>query len=318
MNKSSHRYDVAIIGAGPSGIAAALALKNNGINNIVVLERESQAGGIPRHCGHPPFGLREYKRVLTGPVYAAKLVESAQQAKIDIQLKSNVISLGDTGELVVLSPQGKYMLQAKRVLIATGTRETPRSARKVTGDRAMGICNTGALQSMVYLKQLIPFRCPVIIGSELVSFSALMTCKKAGIKPIMMLEEKAHPRVAWPLHYSAYLFSVPLKLNHKLVNIIGDKRVSAVRVLDNKGKTQEISCDGVLFTGQFTPESTLARMAGLLLDKQGAPVTDSSGRCSNANYYAVGNLLHDPVKRADQCWRKGQLVGEAIAKDLRD
>ena len=309
--------DVAIIGAGPAGLAAAITLKKEGIERVVVLDREAIAGGIPRHCGHIPFGVLEYKRVLTGPSYAKRIVETAQSAGVDILLKSTVTQLGRAGTISILSPQGSRELTAKRVLLATGTRETPRSARMVSGNRPLGICNTGTLQSMVYLKNKVPFRCPVVVGTEIVSFSALFTCKKAGIRPVAMLEENSHPTVRWPVYYGVNFFGVPLFLQTRIVSILGKDRVDAVRISDEKGNEREIGCDGVLFTGQFTPESSLARMSYLELDpKTGSPVVDKFGRCSDPAYYAAGNVLLQPVKVAGKCWQSGQKTAQWIVKDL--
>ncbi|MEA2114083.1 MAG: FAD-dependent oxidoreductase, partial [Thermodesulfobacteriota bacterium] len=254
-NSKYESCDVAIIGGGPAGLSAAITLKKEGIKRVVVLDREAVAGGIPRHCGHIPFGVLEYKRVLTGPSYAKRIVDTAQSAGVDILLKTTVTQLGRAGTLSILSPQGARELTAKRVLLATGTRETPRSARMVSGNRPLGICNTGTLQSMVYLKNKVPFRCPVVIGTEIVSFSALFTCKKAGIRPVAMLEENTRPTVRWPIYYGAKVFGVPLFLHTRIVSILGNDRVDAVRISDENGNEREIACDGVLFTGQFTPES---------------------------------------------------------------
>ena len=309
--------DVAIIGAGPAGLAAATTLKKQGIEHVLVLDRESVAGGVPRHSGHPPFGIIEYARVMTGPTYAKRLVATAQRAGVDIALKTSVTRLGSDGVLTIATPEGTGELKAKRVLLATGVRETPRSTRLVSGDRILGISTTGALQSMVYLKNLIPFRNPVVVGTEIVSFSALLTCKKAGIKPVAMIEEQSSPTIAWPLHNATRLFGVPLFLNTQITNIIGKDRVEIVQVLDGKGNTHEIACDGVLFTGQFTPESTLARMSHLDLDyATGSPVIDQFGRCSDPAYYAAGNLLQ-PVNIAFNCWREGRRTAGWIAQDLK-
>jgi thioredoxin reductase len=317
VNSKYKSCDVAIIGGGPAGLSAAITLKKEGIERVVVLDRETVAGGIPRHCGHIPFGVLEYKRVLTGPSYAKRIVETALSSGVDIQLKTTVTQLGRAGTLSVLSPQGSRELRAKRVLLATGTRETPRSARMVSGNRPLGICNTGALQSMVYLKNRVPFRCPVVVGTEIVSFSALFTCKKAGIRPVAMLEENQHPTVRWPIYYGAKFFGVPLFLQTQIVSILGKDRVDAVRISNENGNEQEIACDGVLFTGQFTPESSLARMSHLELDhKTGKPVVDEFGRCSDPAYYAAGNVLLQPVKVAGKCWQSGQISAQWIAKDL--
>ena len=332
------RYDVAIIGAGPAGLAAALELKRLGIERVIVLERESEAGGIPRHCGHPPFGIREYKRVLAGPTYAKKLVETAHKNGITIALNHAVTMLEAAGKITIAAPEGIKTLTAQRVLLATGTRETPRSARLVSGDRALGICNTGTLQSMFYLKKMVPFRRPIIVGTEIVSFSALSTCKKAGICPVAMIEEKPRPTVRWPIHYATKLFGVPLFVDTKIEKIVGKDRVEAVQLKDKNGNIRKINCDGVLFTGEFTPESTLARMSHLKLDTEtGSPIIDQFGRCSDPEYYSAGNVqqyhaaanphthipiyytadnLPQPVKVAGQCWDEGRKTAQWIVKDL--
>ncbi len=330
--------DVVIIGAGPTGLSAATALKRAGIEHVMVLDREPEAGGIPRQCGHPPFGIREYKRLMTGPSYAKMLVDTALKADVNIELKSTVTELKPEGVLTVASPEGLTELTAKRVLFATGVRETPRSARMVSGDRGLGICNTGTLQSMFHLKKMIPFRRPVVVGTEIVSFSALSNCKKAGICPVAMLEEDTRPTLRWPLHYATHLFGVPLLLNTCVVNILGNERVEAVQVADENGSLREIACDGVLFTGKFTPESSLARMSHLTFDPvTGSPVVDQFGRCSDLSYYAAGNVMQprfgsdtsaavplyytadnlpQPVKVAGQCWQEGKLAAGHIVKDL--
>ncbi len=334
-NFKKEHCDVAVIGAGPSGLSAAITMKKSKIQGVVVLEREAEAGGIPRHCGHPPFGIREFQRVLTGPKYAKKLVETAQNAGVIIALKTSVTMLNPEGGLNLTSPEGTKQLTAKRVLLATGIRETPRSARLVSGSRALGICTTGALQSMVYLKNRIPFRRPIVIGTEIVSFSALLTCRSAGIQPVAMLEEKVRPNVRWPIFQLTRWLGVPLLLQTKIVTILGKERVEAVEVSDENGQVHKIICDGVLFTGQYTPESSLARISHLELDpKTNSPVVDQFGRCSDPAYYAAGNMvqphldqakvpifysaenLPNPVEDAGKCWFQGRSVAKNIVKDL--
>jgi thioredoxin reductase len=310
------RCDVDVIGAGPTGLAAAVQLKKKGIDRVIVLDRESSAGGIPRHCGHHSFGVIEYARLMTGPVYAKRLAETTFQAGVQIALQTSVTHLGPGGVLTIATPKGTGELKAKRVLIATGARETPRSARLVSGGRMLGISTTGALQSMVYLKNLIPFRNPLVVGTEIVSFSALLTCKKAGIKPAALIEENAAPTIPWPFHHAAGWFGVPLFLNTRISKIMGRDRVENVRVTDKNGTPRDIACDGVLFTGLFTPESTLARMGHLVLDPgTTSPVVDRFGRCSDPAYYAAGNLL-PPLNMALNCWRAGRRTGRWIARDL--
>ncbi len=311
--------EVIIIGAGPAGLSAGVALKQAGVGRVVVLERETQAGGIPRHCGHPPFGMVEFKRIYTGPQYARRLVETAMAAGVEIRLATNVVEVlpgwqdgRQGGKLLVTSNGGVETLSARRIIYATGTRETPRSARLISGSRPLGVINTGALQTMVYLKNRKPFKRPVIVGTELVSFSALYTCRHMGIKPVAMIEENAWITTRAPLALSAPIMGVPLYRRTRLVAIHGGQRVSGVEVEDAKGK-RLIECDGVVLTGQFTPEASLARVGHLQMDAEtGAPVTDQYGRCSDPVYFAVGNVL-TPLKTAGKSWREGRKIGRLVA-----
>ena len=309
--------DVAIIGGGPSGLSAAIELKRLGILRVVVLERESEAGGIPRHCGHPPFGMREFKRILTGPAYAKKLVATAIAAGVEIHVLTTVVEANPNGELLILTAKGVRNIMPRRVIYATGVRERPRSARMISGDRVAGILNTGALQSMIYLKGARPFKRPVIIGTELVSFSAIMTCRHAKIKPVAMIEENPHPTARFPSSLFPRLVGVPFHLNTKLLSIKGTKQVEAVEVETN-GQCREIECDGVILSGNFTPEASLARCGHLSVDPAtGGPLVDQLGRCSDPAYFATGNLLR-PVETAGWCWNEGRLTGRLVAEDLAE
>lgn len=308
--------DVAVIGGGPAGLAAATTLKGAGVARVIVLEREAEAGGIPRHCGHPPFGAREFKRIYTGPSYARKLVQSAHAAGVEINCLTTVVQARIGGELLLAVPEGQQVINARRVIYATGVRETPRSARLLGGMRLQGVVNTGALQSMVFLKHMRPFKRPVIIGTELVSISAISTCAHAGIRPVAMVEPDQRPTARWPFTLYPRLKGVPLHLDTRPVAIHGDKTVSGLEVRDADGTRKHIDCDGVILSGMFTPESTLGRMGHLEIDPAtGGPVVDQYGRCSDPAYFAAGNLLR-PVETAGWSWNEGHLTGARVADDI--
>ncbi len=314
--QAAEHHDVIVIGGGPAGLAAATALKRHGVPKVAVLEREATAGGIPRHCGHPPFGMREFKRVWTGPQYARQLVETARNAGVELFTSTTVVEAKPEGRLLVTSNRGSEEKTAKRIVIASGVRETPRAARLISGMRPLGVVNTGALQSMIYLKNRKPFKRPVIVGTELVAFSAIQTCRHAKIKPVAIIEESDRVTARWPCGLFARLTGLPLHLGTRLISIEGDKQVRAVVVEDHKGNRRTIDCDGVILTGRFTPEASLARSGHLAVDPaSGGPVVDQFGRCSDPAYFAAGNILR-PVETAGWSWNEGRQIGRWVADDL--
>lgn len=317
MNSGADRsVDVAVIGGGPAGIAAAIELRRRGVQRVVILEREESAGGVPRHCGHPPFGMREFGRILTGPRYARRLVEAAIAAGVDIRTGHSVVALGEGGHLLISSRDGSHDLSARRVIIATGAREMSRAARLVSGDRPIGVMNTGALQAYIYLHGLLPFWRPMIVGTELVSLSAVLTCLKAGVRPAAMIEANARPTARRPLALFPRLTGTPMHYRSVVSDIRGGARVESVLIRRDDGAISEIACDGVLFTGCFTPESSLARMSHLTLDPgSGGPAIDQYGRCSDPAYFAAGNVLR-PIETAGWCFREGRLIGRIVADHI--
>ena len=175
------RHDVLILGAGPAGLSCAARLAELGVRDIVILERETAAGGVPRHCGHTAFGLREFRRLMSGPAYAKQLVASA--SNIGVRTRTTVTAIAPGGIVDIVDPEsGPDRIAGRAVLLAFGVRETPRSARLVSGDRPWGVTTTGALQQFVYLEHRKPFQRAVVVGSELVAFSALLTLRHAGIE----------------------------------------------------------------------------------------------------------------------------------------
>ena len=176
---------------------------------------------------------------------------------------------------------------------------------------------TGALQSSVYLGNGAPCTRPVIVGSELVSYSALLTCRHAGIRPVAMIESLPRP-IAWrSASMLPWLQRIPQLLSTRLERIEGRERVSGVVVRDSTGTPRRIHCDGVVFSGRFIAESTLARMAHLVLDEgTGGPMVDNFGCCSDPDYFAIGNLVH-PANSAGSCWREGNSLARHVIASLK-
>jgi thioredoxin reductase len=306
--------DVIILGAGPAGLAAAAELAMFGAWKIAVLDREQTAGGIPRHCGHLGFGWNEFHKVMSGPGYARHLAEAARGA--ELKLGVTALRLEPGGVVQTTAADGPQAYRGRVVLLAMGARETPRSARLVSGARPWGVMNTGALQQFVYLHGKKPFERPVVIGSELVAFSTLMTLRHVKVRPAAMIE--AGPRITarQPGDWIARLaFGVPVLLNTRLLRILGHERVEGVEI-DRGNGPERLACDGVVFTGKFRPENALLTGSHLTIDAgtQG-PAIDQFWRCSDPAFFAAGNLLRG-IETAGQCWREGRAAGRIIAATL--
>lgn len=308
--------DVAIVGSGPAGLAAATALRQAGLE-VVVLEREQEAGGIPRHCGHTGYGLREFQRLLTGPAYARRLVREAMAAGATIRTGTTVEALHPGGHLDLAGPAGRSTLRARHILLATGARETPRSGRLIGGTRPWGVMNTGALQQFAYLSTIRPFRRAVVIGSELVAFSALLTLRHAGIAAVAMIEEGPRIVARRPGDWIArLLLDVPVLVATRLVEIEGGAQVTGV-VVERGGTRFRLPCDGVVLCGRFVPETGLLKGGHVDLDTgTGGPAIDQFFRTNEPQVLAAGNLLH-PIETAGVAWAEGRAAAAAILADRR-
>lgn len=310
-------FDVIIIGGGTAGLALATALCQQGVKRVRVLEREAEAGGVPRHCGHYPFGWREFGRLMKGPDYARKLVAKARAAGVEISTGVAVTALLKDGQLRISQNGEISEISARRIGLCMGVREASRAQRMISGQRPLGVISTGALQSMVFLHRQRPFSRPVILGSELVSLSAIMTCAHMGIKPVMMLEETAEMKARAIMRPYPALKGIPMRFGVSDVEIIGDKTVQAVRYIDADGHTQEVAADGVIVSGQFRPESALLHESHLAVDPAtGGPEIDQYGRCSDPHYFATGNLLR-PVETSGWCWQEAVETAARVRAGLK-
>lgn len=308
--------DVIIVGGGPSGVAAAVELRRRGVARVLLLDREPRLGGATRHCSHSPFGMREFGRVYLGAAYGRRLEAEAARAGVEVRTGHSVVRIEAGGRLEVASARGVETLTGRRLLIATGARETPRSARLISGDRPIGVVTTGTLQAYVAFHRLMPFRRPLIVGSELVSLSAVLTCLSHGARPAAMIEPGPHPLAWGALAWFPRLAGVPLHCGTELVDIHGTTRVEDVTLRRPDGTTERLACDGVLLTGRFTPESALLRQSeiGVAAGSSG-PAIDQNGRTADPHVFAAGNLLR-AVETGGWSFREGRAVGRAIAEDL--
>ena len=312
---TTRSVDVAIVGGGPAGLTAAAALARDRTMNTVVLERESAAGGIPRHSDHPGYGMRDLKTFISGPAYARRLTDTAAAAGATIRTNTMVTGWADEKTLEVTSPRGRELIQASAIVLATGARERPRPARMIPGDRAAGIYTTGHLQNVVHLKHGTVGRRAVVVGAELVSYSAVLTLKHAGCQTALMTTEYPSPEsyAVFNLAGKTPLLGVKVATRTRLTRIIGKPVVRAVEVEDlDTGERRMIDCDTVVLTGDWIPDHELARSAGLDIDPGTlGPVVDTALRTSRPGVFAIGNLLH-PVDTADIAALDGRHVADHV------
>src|SRR5215470_4863502 len=283
--------DVLIVGAGPAGLAAAVELRELGVERVLVVDREQEAGGVPRHCAHTGFGVRDLRRLLTGPAYARRRVDLALRAGVEIRTEATATGWANTTALSITSPAGIETLAADAVVLATGCRERPRSARLVPGTRPLGVFTTGALQQLVHLRHARIGRRAVVVGAEHVSFSAVLTLGESGCETVAMTTEHAAHQTWAPLAWMvAGRRGVPILPGTKVSDILGRRRVEAVEVADlATGARRTIACDTVVFTGDWIPDHELARRGGLTTDaRSGAPPTDHGGRTLACGVFAAG------------------------------
>jgi L-2-hydroxyglutarate oxidase LhgO len=321
--------DVLIVGAGPAGLAAALELKKLGIQDVFVAERESEAGGIPRLCGHTGFGLRDLHRVMTGPDYAYRYREMAESAGVKFHTNTTITDWDGTArnggscQLRFTSPDGTGTIEAKSVLLATGVRERPRAARLVPGHRPQGVFTTGSLQRFVYEFNLPVGKQAVIVGAEQVSLSVLLTLMHAGVKVLNLVTELTHHQLYLPVFlpakilYADILAHAPILTNTRISNILGRQRVEGIEVVNlDSGKTQTLECDTIVFTGDWIPENELARRGSVRTGKPSlGPQVDAWYRTSQVGVFAAGNLLRG-VETADWAALEGRSAARSIARFL--
>ncbi len=314
---SRERADVVVIGAGPAGLSAATELARRGAR-VLVIERESEPGGIPRHAHHQGFGMRDLRRPLSGPRYAGALAERAGRAGAELRLGTQVTGWLSDGALALTGPGGRRAIECSAIVLATGCRERPRSARLVAGSRPAGVMTTGMLQQLVYLRGQRVGQRAVVVGAEHVSFSAVLTLNHGGADTIAMTTELPHHQSLAAFRLAAAVrFRVPVHTRTRVSAIHGSRRVEAVTLTNlDSGQVDDVECDTVVFTGDWIPDHELAVLGGAALDPgTRGPLVDGGLRTSRPGLFAAGNVLHG-AETADVAALAGRHVAAAVVEHL--
>ncbi|MFW6149487.1 MAG: NAD(P)/FAD-dependent oxidoreductase [Atribacterota bacterium] len=300
------KKDVVIIGGGAAGLAAAVACREKGIEDILIIERESALGGILKQCIHDGFGLIKFQYSYTGPEYAQKYIDQVEKQNIPYLLNSMVIDITNHKVLTVVNKSGLKKYQAKSIILAMGCRERTRGAIGIPGTRPAGIYTAGVAQNLINIHNYMIGKEVVILGSGDIGLIMARRLMLEGATVKMVLELLPYGS-GLPRNFNQCLsdYDIPLYLTHTVVDIKGNKRIEAITMaeVDYHGKVnlstcQEVSCDTLLLSVGLIPENELSKMAGIQLDPlTGGALVDEYGQTTINGIFACGNVLqvHDIV-----------------------
>ena len=294
--------DAVIIGGGPAGLAAAVSARENGIQDILILERDKELGGILNQCIHNGFGLHTFKEELTGPEYARRFIDQVEELGIEYKLNTMVMDISADKVITAMNrEEGMFELQAKAVILAMGCRERSKGALNIPGYRPAGIYSAGTAQRLVNIEGFMPGREVVILGSGDIGLimARRMTFEGAKVKVVAEL-----------MPYSGGLkrnivqclndYDIPLKLSHTVIDIKGKERVEGITIAEVgpdrrpiPGTEEYYPCDTLLLSCGLIPENDISRGAGIEMSPitSGAVVNESL-ETNIEGVFACGNVLH--------------------------
>lgn len=321
----SKDIDVAVIGAGPAGLAAAIKAKEAGLDNVVIIERGEYLGGLLDQCIHNGFGLFYFNEDLTGPEYGQRFIEKANDIGVESLLKNMVVRLLPDRRMAVSSEKGLTYLSPKAIILAMGCRERTREALCIPGTRPAGIFTAGTAQRYVNVEGYIPGKEVVILGSGDIGMIMARRLTLEGVKVKAVVE--VLPYIGGLIRNEVQClhdFDIPVLLQHTVTEILGQERVEAVNIAEVDkdwnpvaGTGRTIECDTLLISAGLIPENELSRMVGIQLDPvTGGPVVNSNMETSVPGIFAGGNVVHVNDLVDNVTW-EGETAGASAADFIK-
>ena len=320
------KTDLVIVGGGPAGMAAAVKAYEEGIRDILILERDTALGGILRQCIHNGFGLHRFGEELTGPEYAYRYEKQVREYGIPFMTDTMVIDIDENRTVTAMNKEnGIFLIEAGAVILAMGCRERPKGALNIAGRRPAGIYTAGTAQKFVNMKGYMPGKEVVILGSGDIGLimARRMTLEGAKVKAVCELMPYSGG-LARNIEQCLNDFDIPLMLSHTVVDIHGGDRLTGVtiaKVDENRRPIEEtrqyIPCDTLLLSCGLIPENELTKSAGISLDRvTSGAVVDGSCETEIPGIFACGNVLHvhDLV---DYVSEEAVIAGEAAVRFIR-
>jgi len=306
-------------------MAAAVSAHENGVRDILLLERDQYLGGVLNQGIHTGFGINYFKEVLTGPEYADRFIKKVRSIPdIEVSLKTFVVHLTKDKVLTFLKPGRMEQVKAKALIMATGCRERTREMVHIAGTRPAGVFSAGLAQKLINIEGLLPGRKAVIVGSGDIGLimARRFVLEGAEVKAIIEIQKQTRGLIRNVVQ-CAEDYNIPIYFNHKVAKIHGKDRVETVDVVkvdDNNreipGSKFRIDCDTVLVSVGLIPENELIEMAGVLIDKKtNSPVSDEVNKTSIPGLFVCGNSFK-VYDLADSVSRDSEIAGRLAAEYL--